>query len=169
MQTVIKEFQTTINDLIRLFGTLDEEQLNKVPFSQSWTAGQVGDHLLKSYQSWSVCNGATCIASRPIDENCKPISKLFLDFDIKLTAEPSDFNYPTSDYIKKALLLTNIQTTTDSIINFSNNNDLGFLCLTFEFPTFGYLTRFEWLHFHTVHTQRHIRQLQNIINHLKTD
>lgn len=166
MQPVIKAFQAAIEDLTELLGTLDEKQLNRVPFSQSWTAGQVGDHLLKSYGSRVIFNGPTSIANRPVDEKCQPLSTLFLNFDIKLKAEPSDFNYPTDDYIKKDVLLTGIRTTADSIIDFSNKKELGLLCLDQEFPTFGHLTRLEWLHFYTVHTQRHIHQFQNIINHL---
>ncbi len=37
------------------------EQLNKIPFPNSWTAGQVGDHLLKSYGSWEIFKGWTCV------------------------------------------------------------------------------------------------------------
>jgi hypothetical protein len=164
---LINEFQNATEDLIRILSSLTEEQLNKIPFSESWTAGQIGDHLLKSYSSWTIFNGKTAITNRPIDEFCKPLSDIFLNYDIKLTAEPTDFNYPSEDVILKDSLLRNIQTMIDSIINFSTHNELGVLCLDLEFPTIGYLTRFEWLHFHKVHTQRHIRQLKNIINHLK--
>jgi hypothetical protein len=165
---VVNELQKVTEDLIGILSPLTEQQLNIIPFSQSWTAGQVGDHLLKSYSSWTIFSGTTVIANRSIDEFCKPLCEFFLNFDIKLTAEPSDFNYPTNDYIKRETLLTNIRTTTEDIINFSNQNELEVLCLDFEFPTFGHLTRFEWLCFHKTHTQRHIRQLINIINHLKT-
>lgn len=166
---IINEFQRITEELIGDLSSLTEQQLNKIPYSQSWTAGQLGDHLLKSYNSWTIFTGTTSIANRPIDEFCEPLSELFLNFDIKLMAEPSDFNYPTSDFINSETLLSKIRTTVDNIVNFSTQNELGVLCLDFEFPNFGHLTRLEWLHFHKIHTQRHIKQLRKIINHIKTD
>lgn len=165
---IVKEFQDIANKLNLILHSLTEEQLNQVPFPQSWTAGQVGDHLLKSFNSWTIMDGETSTTTRQIDENCKPLSDLFLDFEIKMSAEPSDFNYPTNDYIKKENLLTELEKVTSAIISFSNQNELGLLCLDFELPTFGHLTRFEWLHFYVVHTQRHIHQLKNIINKIKS-
>ena len=164
---VINEFQKVTKDLIISLSNLTDNQLNKIPFAGSWTAGQVGDHLLKSYNSWSIFNGNTEKANRPIDENCDSLSELFLDFTIKMEAAPSDFNYPTAELIKKENLLSDIRKTIKSIIDFSKQNDLGLICLNYEFPTFGYLTRFEWLHFYKVHTMRHLHQLQNVIEHLK--
>lgn len=166
---VIIQFQNVTEDLVSILSLLTEHQLNKTPFPQSWTAGQVGDHLLKSYGSWTIFGGTTAIANRPIDDFCKPLSDLFLNYDIKLTTEPTDFNYPANDFIKKGTLLANIRRTVDSIIDFSDKNELGVLCLDLEFPTLGHLTRLEWLYFHKVHTQRHIRQLTNIIDQITTN
>lgn len=165
----IKEFKITIEDLIRLISSLNDEELNRIPFPNSWTAGQIGDHLLKSFHSWDVLKGTTSAPDRPVDENCKPLSELFLNFEIKMQAEPSDFNYPTNDFIIKHKLLSDLRKITNDIIEFSNQHPLGLLCLNFKLPTFGYLTRLEWLHFYTVHTQRHNHQLKNIINHLKNE
>lgn len=164
---VIKEFQKVIEDLISALSNLSEHELNKTPFAGSWTAGQVGDHLLKSYSSWTIFNGNTEKAKRPIDENCDSLSELFLDFTIKMEADPSDFNYPTDKFIKKDYLLAEIRNTSNNILNYSKQNDLGFICTDLEFPTFGHLTRFEWLHFYIVHTQRHLKQLKNIVENLK--
>lgn len=164
---VINHFQKVTEDLIGGLSNLTEHHLNKTPFAGSWTAGQVGDHLLKSYSSWTIFSGKTKKTKRPIDENCDSLSKLFLDFTIKMEADPSDFNYPTDEFIKKDYLLAEIQNTSNNIINYSNENDLGLICVDFEFPTFGHLTKFEWLHFYKVHTQRHLKQLKNIVENLK--
>lgn len=87
-----------------------------------------------------------------------------MDFNIKLIAEPSDVFYPSDGYIEKEDLILNIRTISDSIISFSSRYDLKVLCLDFEFPTLGYMTRFEWLHFYVVHTQRHIKQLAKMLS-----
>lgn len=164
METTLNKFQHTIEELTEMLETFNTKQFNTIPFPNSWTAGQVGDHLLKSYGSWKIFKGATVFADRPYNENCKALNELFLDFKTKLSAEPSDFIYPSDGYIGKEDLILNIRAICDDIINFSCRHDLRMLCLDFEFPTLGYMTRFEWLHFYVVHTQRHINQLAKILN-----
>ena len=164
MEATTTKFQQTIKELTEMLEAFSTEQLNKIPFPNSWTAGQVGDHLLKSYGSWEIFKGGTEFADRQYDENCKLLSELFLNFNIKLIAENSDAIYPSGGYIEKEDLILNIQTISESIISFSSRNDLRVLCLDFEFPTLGHMTRFEWLHFYVVHTQRHIKQLTKISN-----
>ena len=164
MKAITTKFQQTIKELTEMLEAFSTEQLNKIPFPNSWTAGQVGDHLLKSYGSWEIFKGATEFADRQYDKNCKTLSDLFLNFNIKLIAENSDAIYPSDGYIENENLISNIQTISDRIISFSSRNDLRVLCLDFEFPTFEYMTRFEWLHFYAVHTQRRIKQLTKISN-----
>lgn len=168
MEATTTKFQQTIKELTEMLEAFSTEQLNKIPFPNRWTAGQVGDHLLKSYGSWKIFKGGTEFADRQYDENCKTLSDLFLNFNIKLIAENSDATYPSDGYLEKENLILNIQTISDRIISFSSRNDLMVLCLDFEFPTFGYMTRFEWLHFYVVHTQRHIKQLKKIFNILNS-
>lgn len=168
MEPITHKFQQAIKELTEMLEAFSTEQLNKIPFPNSWTAGQVGDHLLKSYGSWEIFKGGTGFADRPYDENCKLLSDLFLNFNIKLIADYSDAIYPSDGYIEKEDLILNIHTICDLIISFSSGNDLRVLCLDFEFPTLGHMTRFEWLHFYVVHTQRHIKQLTKIFNILNS-
>ena len=42
-------FEQTMNRLISVLEGMTENQINMVPFPGSWTAGQVGDHLYRSY------------------------------------------------------------------------------------------------------------------------
>ena len=161
MNKVIIAFQAAVNELIAQLDSLSDVSINGIPFEGSWTAGQIGDHLLKSYNSYTFLKNNTVETTRPIDEKCASLSSLFLNFEIKMKAEPTDFNYPTLSPVEKEDLLKNLRSVTSEIIGFAAHNDLGVLCLAVEFPSFGHLTRHEWLHFHTVHTQRHLRQLNN--------
>jgi hypothetical protein len=40
--------------------------------------------------------------------------------------------------------------------------DLSVICLDFELPGMGMLTRLEWIDFYVFHTRRHIVQLERI-------
>lgn len=156
------ELKTVSDEFCELLNTLTEQQLNKVPFSQSWTAGQVGEHILKS-NPYSVLEGETSETTRQIDEHCQTLNHIFLNFDTKLVADPIAPNYPTSEFIPKVKLLADLNEVNKNIIAFTNQNELGLLCLDFEFPTIGHLTRYEWVHFTIVHTKRHIHQLKHIV------
>ncbi len=44
----------------------------------------------------------------------------------------------------------------------ANSKDLSVVCLDMELPTFGHLTRYEWLRFMMVHALRHTIQIEKI-------
>jgi hypothetical protein len=43
-----------------------------------------------------------------------------------------------------------------------NHTDLTALCMGFELPKIGTMTRYEWFRFLAAHTTRHLYQLKNI-------
>ncbi|MGY4535621.1 hypothetical protein ACVW0P_000015 [Mucilaginibacter sp. UYNi724] len=159
---ISNRFDKTTDELIDLLTPLTPEQLNTVPFENSWTAGQVGDHLIKSYDAAGVLNGHTKAADRAPDEKSAEVSKLFLDFTIKMES-PKEI-LPTNDTINKGDLLTSLKTQIAPLREVIVNKDLTEICLDYAIPGFGEFTRMEWIGFFTVHTQRHIHQLKNIIS-----
>src|SRR4051812_1885857 len=100
-------FCKTTAELVHLLTPLSEEQLNKVPFEGSWTAGQLGHHLLRSYGIAEVLNGRTAPTSRPIDEKIKPVREVFLNFDIKM--KTPDFIIPSDGWIEREKLLRGLE------------------------------------------------------------
>lgn len=155
----------TFNELIEKLDSLSQEELNTVPFSGSWTAGQVGDHLSKSYDVMQVLQHNTQQTDRDANEKNVLIESIFLDFSIKF--QSPDFIVPINEKIEKKQLIENLRAKTNSIVQFSNNEDLTLTCLGFELPSIGFLTRSEWMHFLYCHTTRHIHQLKKIKAALK--
>ncbi|MGY4386303.1 hypothetical protein ACVWYN_003354 [Pedobacter sp. UYP24] len=152
------DLQQTFNSLISLLAGLDQQQFNQVPFEGSWTPGQVGDHLLKSYSAIETLKGEVEETSRPIDQNVKVLKELFLDFNTKMKSP--DFILPETIEIDHKELIGSLQKTTKEIIAFSLDNDLSKTCLDFEMPGIGFMTRLELITFVDVHTQRHNHQLK---------
>ncbi|MDB5127320.1 DinB family protein [Mucilaginibacter sp.] len=161
---ILNHFNKTTDELIELLTPLTQEQLNKVPFENSWTAGQVGDHLCKSYDATGVLNGNVKATDRVPDEKLGEVNKLFLDFSIKMES-PKEI-LPTNDDINKGNLLTSLKTRIASLREVIINKDLTKICLDYAIPGFGEFTRMEWIGFITVHTQRHIHQLKNISSNI---
>jgi hypothetical protein len=166
-QLLLSEFTSAADELVSLLFSLNEDQLNKIPFEGSWTAGQVGHHLLKSYGVAKILNGNTAPAKRPADEKIREIKKVFLNFEIKMKSP--EFIVPSSDHIEKEKLINGIKSKMETIKNFLGSKpDLTLICLDTELPGTGNLTRQEWIRFMTIHTQRHIHQLKKIIGIVKT-
>jgi|SRR5690606_21302852 len=161
-QEVYTDFINTTSELIQLLSSLNQEQLNQVPFEGSWTAGQVGDHLRRSYGVAELLNGNTITTERPPNEKVKGIKEVFLNFDIKF--ESPEFILPSNDVIDKERLIKGLTNKIEQVKTFVDmHDDLTRTCIDFELPGAGTLTQIEWIQFMTIHTQRHIRQLKNII------
>ncbi len=155
-----QQLEAVFNELLSILSPLTEEQLNQVPFAGSWTAGQVGDHLLRSYGVADTLNGRAAKTERPIDALVQKIESIFLNFDTRLKSP--DFIVPTNDHISKEQLLKDLSTKTRHILHAVKTKDAAETCLDFELPALGRLTRLEWACFVSTHTQRHIHQLKKI-------
>lgn len=165
-QEIITSFQQETRELLRLLFSLEEDELNKVPFEGSWTAAQVGDHLLKSYGVAETINGTTGPTQRAADEKLGPIRELFLNFDIKF--ESPDFIVPSAGPIAKKALLDGLKEKLEQIQAVISRESMAETCLDFELPGSGTLTRLEWIGFVAVHTRRHNHQLKKIIKFLSS-
>lgn len=158
-QDLICRIDATAVLLQGLYSSLSQEQLNQVPFSGSWTAGQVADHLLKAC-SVDILYGNTSPSERDPTAVAGKMEKLFMDFSIKMDSPA--FIYPESRQYQKDAICADLKSCWLKIREAADSLDLTRICLDFDFPGFGLLTRFEWLSFLVVHTQRHLHQLRNI-------
>lgn len=159
---LLSELTYITDELMHLLMPLSEEQLNTVPFEGSWTAGQLGDHLFKSYGLFSVLKGKTEPTSRPVEEKIGPVKDVFLNFEIKM--QSPDFIVPSVGHFDKTILLSGLTKRINGIKDYiQSKEDLTPTCLDFELPRMGTLTRTEWIQFMTVHTVRHVHQLKKIV------
>jgi hypothetical protein len=162
-QEVIAEIQTTFSRLKAVLSKFTEQELNMVPFAGSWTAGQTTENIIKSIGG--IPDEQTKPADRSYDEKIEAIRAMFLDMNQKFQTDPS-LEPEDSNYTSASLLETLTQLETQHIATVQRV-DLTALCLDMEMPVFGYLTRYEWIRFMMVHTQRHTQQIENIYSVLK--
>ncbi|SEL01992.1 DinB family protein [Parapedobacter koreensis] len=160
-----RALENAFDELLVALSSLDQEELNTVPFKGSWTAGQVGDHLHRSYDVVECLTGRTETTQRDPGAYIAPLSEQFLNFEIKM--QSPDFILPTDEPVEKEQLLNGLKRRTSAILDFAvSGADMTLTCLDFELPTLGTLTRNEWLNFVLVHTMRHNYQLANIMHRL---
>jgi len=159
---LIFEIEQSANEFISTLSKFSNEQLNKVPFAGSWTAGQVADHLRKATDG--LPDAHTKAPERDPALYVETLQSLFLDFSVKY--ESPGFLVPDNGPFDIASQLKQFEQVKTGNAAIASEKDLGVLCLDFEMPGLGHLTRYEWLKFIVAHTQRHAYQLKNIAKNI---
>jgi hypothetical protein len=157
-EILAQEIRQSADDFIATLSRFNDEQLNTIPFTGSWTAGQLADHVRKATDG--IPDSHTRAADRDAGLYVNTFTSLFLDFTIKFESPgfiiPDDGPFQTKNLVEE---LVRIKHQNDAI---AVTSDLTRLCVDFELPGLGHLTRYEWLKFIVVHTRRHTHQLKNI-------
>ena len=162
----ILQLNSSFREIHKLLSSLDNVQLNTKISDESWTAGQLAKHVIKTSLGFlRLLNGPADQVDRNPDEMVDRIKSDLLNFNMKVKAakrvEPENINYNKED------LLNTIELINGQYTDCVKNLDLSQKCLTFKIPVYGYLTRLEAITFIIYHTQRHTHQLRNIIDNMK--
>ena len=148
-------------ELVQSLSLFSEEELNTVPFAGSWTAGQVGEHLLKAASGITkILLGNSQPTQRLPDEKVTSIESIFLDFTKK--ARSAQAIWPSDEPKEKKKIIDALNATMNEIRQTAGSMDLSEICMDFPFPTLGEMTRWEWVTFVICHTKKHIYQIENI-------
>lgn len=162
-EVLFGSLDATSNELMQLVQDEKEETLNTVPFVNSWTAAQVLIHITKSNRA--IVQGLQMHglpAERDPEQNTDHLKKIFLDFKAKYNAP--DFIIPEDGYHNKEQIINALELSIRNLQTGRNETDLSEII---DLPIFGEITKLELLHFVLYHTQRHIRQLKNILGTIK--
>jgi len=157
----LSDLQKASADLQNLVSAFKPEQFNSVPFEGSWTAGQVAEHILKSYSGvLEVISDQAEPTERKPDEKIEAIKDLFLNFDTKMSSP--DFVLPSAPPHNQQTLLKESNDLLAKMTAVIASQDLSATYNAFELPGFGKFTRLEWVYFLVYHLQRHNHQLNSI-------
>lgn len=157
-----RDLEQILTELEQKIGSLDEDQLNAVPFEGSWTPAQLARHLIKSNGGLlHMLNGPVQDTKGDKEDLTEMIKMHMLDFSNRMTA-PEPIGPPKRDY-QKEKLLQSLEEIRKGILQSVDTLDLSKTCTLYAMPVMGYLTRWEALHFILYHTQRHMHQLKNMI------
>lgn len=158
-----QELAAIYDEYIGLMNEFGDENINTVPFKDSWTAGQVATHIIRATSG--VPDKNTAPAQRPPDEKVKEIEDAFLDFSIKMKSP--DFILPGDGPFDRVALLQKFNKVKERHNKDILEKDLTEICVGFDLPGTGSLTRYEWYRFFVAHGKRHLHQLKNILKVIK--
>ena len=151
----------TFTELLQILSSINDNDINTVPFPGSWTAAQLAQHIILSTGSFvQLLNGTVTGTTRNPEAYIPNLKAIFLDFNSRMKSP--DFIVPEEKDYNKQRLIQAIQTTKIGLLEAIATLDLTKTCTGFELPGSGYITRAEAITFSIVHTQRHINQLKNI-------
>lgn len=153
-----KTIDITTSCFLEMVEAFSQEDINRIPFENNWTAAQVAEHVTRSnigiIKSLRQPGKA---ASRPVDEGVQRLRDLFLNFEKKL--QSPQFILPTRDIYDREWVISHLR---NSILELKAMAAEVNHYEAIDHPIFGEITKYELLHFVIYHTQRHIHQLTNI-------
>ena len=142
--------------------SLDDKDLNIIPYADSWTAGMLYRHIIKVINGMA---GAMQVpsksADRDADQRVPQLKKTFLDFSIKMKAP--DMAVPEDRVYQKQDTLDRLTAAVSHFKEAAGNQKMTDLVTGLPM---GDITKQEILHFLLYHTQRHLHQMQKIVDAL---
>lgn len=159
MDHLVRNINYTFNTLIQILLKVDEEDLDRVPTLDSWSIGEVVEHVIIC--SNGIPDRKTEIVSRNIEQQVPLLKEIFLNSREKFKAD--DSLMPREMFHDKYDQINEIKAIRKKLSLIARKSELNGLCLDMEFPSLGFLTRYEWLSFICFHTQRHIWQIESIL------
>ena len=165
----IKEFFVSLDvatsELLQMMASAGSTAINTIPFEDSWTAAQLAAHITKSNKAIAqALNMEGKIAERNPAERVPELKKMFLDFTVKFNSP--EFIRPQQDSYQKEALVDELKKSVEQLKELRGEINLSEII---SLPAFGEITKLELLHFVLYHTQRHIHQLKNILQALKSN
>lgn len=149
----------SFDEFIAAFSAFGESRINTKPAPGKWTPVQVAKHIILATDG--VPDHTTKKSDCEIDSNLARIRPWWEDLNQKFTA-PTELT-PDEQPQTKHFILDELSRVRKKDLDILAEHDLSLLCMDFELPTIGYLTRYEWLWFIQMHLNRHTFQLKNIL------
>jgi len=165
-EEILNGFKETTERLIATLNSFSKEQFNRIPFENSWTAGQVAEHLYKGEtNAIKMINGNSEPTQRDPFEKVKILRSVFLDYETK--RKSPEFILPTNEEKDPEFFIGSFTQSRKELKTIIETKDLSRLYTTRSFPQIGNLTGWEWVYFAVYHSRRHTDQMKRIAEKLK--
>ena len=161
-EDLIVEIENVNREFIQQISKFSTEKLNKTEKEESWTAGQVTEHIIKSNGGIlnQLLNGDATPTTRPFDEQVDLIKNIFRSEDKMKTAPVLEPHQPPHNLED---LMNSLNQQKVQQLKTIKEKELAELSSELQFPPApNGLTRYEWLIFMVEHTRRHGKQIENI-------
>ena len=155
------ELRASSQQLIEGLSRFTSETADQKENEKEWSAAEVGEHLLilETFAN-RVLRGDTIESKRPPDEKMGLIKTAMLDLQTKRIAPEAVL--PSGKPGNLKAIIAGLQKQRELLLEVIKTADLTRACVGFKHPGLGTLTMMEWIHFTSLHSRRHVAQLDKI-------
>jgi hypothetical protein len=152
------ELSLNTSRLISALGQFDFKTFNEKPGPQSWSAGEIAEHLLLFDQrTANVLTGKQGSESREDDSVFNAITTRLQDRSNRIDAPEALLPSPAAK--EPEMLLEQLRHERDRLIRLIDTMDVNTVLPETPHRLFGPLTAAEWIRLTILHTERHLVQL----------
>lgn len=163
-EEILTAIGEAVSDIGGLMSSLDETQVNTIPYDDSWTAGQLFNHVTKSISGMgAVMQKEAAAAERDPGEKIAGFRDTFLNFSIKMKSP--DIIVPDDGPFEKHASIHALTAAFEKMKEPAQKANVSELLTGLPM---GDVTKLELLHFVFYHTQRHLHQMQKITDALRS-
>ncbi len=163
---ILSDLDISTRELLHYLSNFNTERFNLSSDDKRWTPAQIVEHLLMlEVIANKVLKGKTIPTNRQPDEKINLIKTAMSDINTKRVAP--EIVQPSAALKDPKFMMEQIKIQRELLKKIINELDMTEACISFKHPGVGTLTRFEWVYFTIFHTERHLRQLQQLQNHLQ--
>ena len=138
------------------------EDFNMRLNDDQWTAAEIIEHLLLVETSVNKqFGGPSGVTQREVDKKVEIVKNLFED-DRRQYDSPAVF-IPSKGEKNKMEMLEKLLEERRQLALLASRFDLTETLLAFKHPYLGAFTRYEWIYFVILHSNRHLLQLKKIL------
>jgi uncharacterized damage-inducible protein DinB len=161
-ESLLQSLQQSTDQLLAKIGTIPETIFNKKPAKDTWSIGQVFEHI---WLVESAVNRVMLLDTQPAIERDPAqqidfIKDAFQNFETKFQAFGPII--PSDQHKKQSLLVEKLKKSRKTLFEIINEKDLSEICLAFKHGLFGELSRGEWVYFNIYHSARHLHQVDRL-------
>lgn len=160
---VIADLNENTGLMVAALAIIPAEKFNVSHENGGWSIAEVAEHLFLIEKAiHGVLKGPAKIVERNPAEKLALVEKAFSDIAAKYQSPP--LFIPEKKETRQPEIIEKLGIERKRIIETIAALDLSQTCTAFKHPNFGSFTRFEWVYFDIYHSQRHIKQIENILN-----
>jgi len=164
---IIAMLRQNTKEITDLVSSIDSSQTHVTPPSGKWSVIQNCDHLMSvDFGTYSLMASEGKVAEEGRESLTPMLENIILDRSRKATAPPQLVPKGKTDTIEK--FVTKYPSLREKMITSIETKDLTKVCDVFPHFVFGYLTYGEWMRFSMLHAKRHMLQVEEILEELKT-
>lgn len=166
-QKTLKKFETVAQEWVRALDTYSDQNFLQKPDEQSWSIGQVYNHLVTGTNRFHLQQIATCMENRGKEmKGGKKFPGKFVFFtgsfpNTRIKVPPSATytpKQPDGREVMREGLIQLIQTMRDAAAKLPPASPT----MKTEHPAFGYLNAEEWFRLIEMHFRHHLRQKKRL-------